>query len=117
MPDTLLYRFNPLPMKQQNQLPDGVVYVDYIKPGELQHILRQFEQLEGINVTVPNIIQPWVYKLMGAISCYGDLKVYEVHVNAASIRSADNIIEIVEKLRASFEQARKQIADNRGDVQ
>lgn len=84
---------------------------DHIKPHELQHLLRQWEQLSGVTVGYKSaVVATPLMTVSGFINIRGELKAYETDVDAKDFRSADDVLVLVNSLLRSFEDAARQVA-------
>lgn len=78
---------------------------------EFQHLLRQFTNLENCEVegNNPNVFTPTnMVNVKGVILCYGEYLHWEVPVDLATINNADAVMNFVQALQTSFDEAAKQ---------
>lgn len=85
---------------------------DIIKPSELQYLLNQFDGLEGLVVegnegVVLTKDHPAVIR--GAIYVHGEYYAYELQVDLKRFTCADDVLDIVGKLKESFDSIKFQV--------
>ena len=79
---------------------------------ELQHLLNQFQGLEGLAVEgqMPNILTPDVpATIRGAVLVHGEHYVYELTVNLRKFKNADDVLGLVDKLHKAFDGIKGQV--------
>lgn len=72
---------------------------------ELQHILNQFQNLEGVEVVTSN--SPIITKdspatIKGAIKVHGEYYVYDMEVDLSRFKNADDVLKLVGQLNEAF---------------
>jgi hypothetical protein len=77
-----------------------------INKEELQHLLRQFPNLEGCEVKPQSaLLLPENVTISGAINCYGEYMYWEVSMSLRDFKTADDVLGLVNSLNQSFEKA------------
>jgi hypothetical protein len=83
-----------------------------IKISELQHLLNQFEGLEGLQVTGNDytiLTKENPVMIHGAVFVYGSYYAYDMQVDINRFKNADDILELVGKLNEAFDGLKKQV--------
>lgn len=86
---------------------DAVVF-EVADAHEFQSALRDYgvhALLSKAAVTTPNLLEPWVVKVTGCYTLFGDIKVYETLVDLRGIRNADDLLLWVANMDRAFKQA------------
>ena len=82
-----------------------------ITHAELQHLLNQFQNLEGLTVegNPPTVFTPDIPAVIrGAVTVHGEMFVYEMTVNLRKFKSADDVLDLVGKINKAFDSIREQ---------
>lgn len=78
---------------------------------EVQAFLRQFEPLKEVNVEEQStmIYAPWLVKLSGSVTIYGEPHYFESDLDLREFGGADDLIKLVQQLLKTFAAAAQQV--------
>lgn len=78
---------------------------------EVQAFLRQFEPLKEVNVEEQStlIFAPWLVKLSGSVTIYGEPHYFESDLDLREFGGADDLIKLVQQLLKTFAAAAQQV--------
>ena len=78
---------------------------------EVQAFLRQFEPLKEVSVEEQStlIFAPWLVKLSGTMTIYGEPHYFESDLDLREFGGADDLLKLVQQLLKTFAAAAQQV--------